>query len=326
MFKKLGARALTAIAAATVFVAGAASAQEWPDKPINLVVSFPAGGNADIVSRLNAEGLSRELGVPVNVINIPGGAMIPAVMNVLEQPADGYTLFRWTAPSVVIGPLVRETPYDPMEDFTPIFSDEALANALYVSADSDIMTFEQFVEVAKSRTLTIGVNNIGAPPHLSAVQLEQEFDLQFNALVMKTVPASLLGLVGGQVEVAVGQVGSLKAMGDEVRALAILENNRLDYFADDLPGVPTVGEVFPGMNASTWVSGGIAVKAGTPDEIVERLVAASEAAFSTPEFAESISNVSAYNLIVGVDETTAHIQSGIDLYKPLLEGLGLLNK
>ncbi len=86
-----------AIAALATFGLAAGAAQaEYPHKPITIVVSFAAGGNADIVQRLNGEALSKELGVPVNVVNKPGGAHIPATMSVLEAEADGYTLFNWS--------------------------------------------------------------------------------------------------------------------------------------------------------------------------------------------------------------------------------------
>lgn len=87
-FVKLAAAGLAALSLS----AGAAVA-EWPEKPITYVVSFGAGGNADIVARMNADVLSGALGVPVNVVNKLGGAHIPATMSVLEAPADGYTVF-----------------------------------------------------------------------------------------------------------------------------------------------------------------------------------------------------------------------------------------
>lgn len=141
---------------------GAATA-EWPEKPIDYVVSFAAGGNADIIARMNAEVLSNSLGVPVNVINKPGGAHIPATMSVLEAPADGYTLFNWSPPSFMIVPLTREVPYDPLEDFIPLYAGISASNALYVRSDSPYQTFEEFIEAAKAEKLSIGVNNLGAP-------------------------------------------------------------------------------------------------------------------------------------------------------------------
>ncbi|MEO9825357.1 MAG: tripartite tricarboxylate transporter substrate binding protein [Paracoccaceae bacterium] len=304
--------------------AGAAMA-DWPEKPITLVVSFAAGGNADIIQRMNAEALSKELGVPVNVVNKPGGAHIPAMMSVLDAPADGYTLVNWSPPSFMIVPLTREVPYTPLEDFTPLFAGISASNALYVRADSPYNTFEEFIEGAKANKLTIGVNNLGAPPNLSAVQMASEFGLEFKTIALKTVPATMAGLLGGQIDVAVGQVASIHKYGDEVRPLIILDNNRADYFEKDLPGVRTVGEAFPGKEAAVWVHGGLAVKAGTPQEIVDKLLEASKV-MGEDAFKAQIPKSVSYKWVHGTEATTELIQFGIDLYSPILDGLGLLHK
>lgn len=319
-FMKLAVAGIAALS----LTAGTALA-EWPEKPITYVVSFGAGGNADIVARMNAEVLSEALGVPVNVVNKPGGAHIPATMSVVEAPSDGYTVFNWSPPSFMVVPLTRDTPYTPLEDFIPLYAGISASNALYVAADSPYTTFEEFIEGAKAEKLSMGVNNLGAPPNLSAVQMASEFGLEFRTVALKTVPATLAGLVGGQVDVAVGQVASIHAYGGEIRPLIILDNNRKPYYEVDLPGVRTVGEAFPGMNAGTWVHGGLAVKAGTPQEIVDKLLAASES-MGSEEFKARIPKAVSYDWTHGVDETTALIQSGIDLYSPLLDGLGLLKK
>lgn len=303
---------------------GAATA-EWPEKPIDYVVSFAAGGNADIIARMNAEVLSNSLGVPVNVINKPGGAHIPATMSVLEAPADGYTLFNWSPPSFMIVPLTREVPYDPLEDFIPLYAGISASNALYVRADSPYQTFEEFIEAAKAEKLSIGVNNLGAPPNLSAVQLASEFGLEFKTIALKTVPATLAGLIGGQVDVAVGQVASIHAYDGEIRPLIILDNDRKFYFEKDLPGVRTVGEAFPGKQANVWVHGGLAVRAGTPQEVIDRLLEASEY-LGTEEFIARIPKSVSYHWVHGPDQVRELIQFGKDLYSPILDGLGLLHK
>ena len=310
--------------AAFVLGTGAALA-DYPDKPITIVVSFAAGGNADIVQRLNAEALSEELGVPVNVINKPGGAHIPATMSVVEAPADGYTLFNWSPPSFMVVPLTRDVPYEPLEDFEPLFASISASNALYVRADSPYTTFEEFIEGAKANKLTMGVNNLGAPPNLSAVQMAGEFGLEFKTIALKTVPATMAGLIGGQVDVAVGQVASIHAYKDEVRPLIILDNNRRDFFEKDLPGVQTVGEAFPGKEAGVWVHGGLAVKAGTPQHIIDKLLSASEV-LGTEEFQAKLPKSVGYHWVHGPDGVRALIQEGIDLYSPILDGLGLLFK
>lgn len=316
-------KTVAAALAASCLSAGAAFA-EWPEQPITYVVSFAPGGNADIVARVNADALSEKLGVPVNVVNKPGGAHIPATMSVLEAPADGYTLFNWSPPSFMIVPLTRDVPYDPLEDFIPLYAGISASNALYVRSDSPYSTFEEFVEGAGAEKLTIGVNNLGAPPNLSAVQLADEFGLEFNTLALKTVPATMAGLVGGQVDVAVGQVASIHAYRDEVRPLIILDNERQPFMEKDLPGVRTVGEAFPGKQAGVWVHGGLAVKAGTPQEIVDRLLEAS-ADFGSEEFIAKLPPTVGYNWVHGPDEVRALIQIGRDLYAPILDGLGMLS-
>lgn len=321
--KKISCMAFAAMIALSLNVSEALA--EWPEKPINVVVSFAAGGNADVVARLGAEALSAELGVPVKVINKPGGAHIPAAMSVLEAPADGYTLFNWSPPSFMIVPLTREVPYDPLKDFVPLFAGISASNALYVRKDSPYRTFEEFIEGARKKKLAMGVNNLGAPPNLSAVQLADEFGLEFKTVALKTVPATLTGLIGGQVDVAVGQVASIHQFGDEIRPLIILDNDRQGYFEKDLPGVRTVGEAFPGKNAGVWVHGGYAVKAGTPQEVIDKLLEATES-LGSDEFRAKLPRAVGYSWVHGPDGVRKLIRKGKDLYSPILDGLGLLRK
>lgn len=319
---KLTSLAMAAVAALGITTSAALA--EYPEKPINVVVSFAAGGNADILARLSAEAMSADLGVPVNVINKPGGAHIPATMSVKEAPADGYTILNWAPPNFMVVPLTRKVPYNVKEDFVPLYALATASNALYVRADSPITTFEEFLEAAKAKKMSMGVNNLGAPPNLSAVQLASEFGLEFKTIAMKTVPATMTGLIGGQVDVAVGQVASFSQFKDDVRPLIILDNARLPYFEDRLPGVRTVGEAVPGKNAGVWVRGGFAVKAGTPQEIMDRLIAAT-AAMGTPEFRAKVPAGIDIDYIPGAPVVDL-IQDGVDLYSPILDGLGLLQK
>ena len=226
----------------------------------------------------------------------------------------------------MVVPLTRQTPYEPLRDFIPIFAGISASNALYVSADSPYTTFEEFLEGAKSKKLKMGVNNLGAPPNLSAVQLASEFGLEFTTIALKTVPASLNALIAGEVDVAVGQVASQNAFGDKIRPLIILDNNRKDFYEKDLPGIRTVGEAFPGKEAGAWVHGGFAVKAGTPDAVVQKLLDASKTAMDNDAFRATIPPAISWYWVHGVADTTALIKSGEDLYTPILDGLGLLRK
>ena len=316
---------VAAAATAALGLGAGVALAEYPERPITLVVSFAAGGNADIGARLTAEAVGAELGVPINVVNKPGGAHIPATMSVLEEDADGYTIFQWSPPSFMVVPLTRAVPYSPREDFIPFYAGPTASNALYVRADSPLQTFEDFLEAARSEKLSMGVNNLGAPPNLSAVQLASEFGLEFKTIALKTVPATMTGLIGGQVDVGVGQIATINAFKNEIRPLIILDNNRQPYFEQHLPGVRTIGEASPGKEAGVWVHGGWAVKAGTPQEIVDKLIAAT-AVLGTEEFISTLPPGIDWQFVHGPDDVGRLLQSGIDLYSPILDGLGLLHK
>ena len=157
------------------------------------------------------------------------------------------------------------------------------------------------------------------------MQLAGEFGLEFKTIALKTVPATMAGLIGGQVDVAVGQVASIYAYEGEVRPLIILDNNRRAFFEKDLPGVRTVGEAVPGKEAGVWVHGGLAVKAGTPPEVIDKLLAAAEV-LGTDEFQAKLPKSVGYHWVHGPEGVKSLIQEGVDLYSPILDGLGLLHK
>ena len=324
MFK----RSFMALAAATVCMAITATtslaADDWPSKPLTVGVSFAAGGNADLQTRLEAKYLEPILGQPIKVVNVPGGGHIPGVMSFLKEPADGYTFMR-IVPPAVIATLVRKTPYDMMTDFAPAWLNTTGSTVLYVRSDSPYDTLDEFIAAAKESNLVMGVNNIGAPPHLAAVNLSNQFDIDFKILALKTIPASLTGLIGGQADAAIGQTTHVQMFPDELKPLAILDS-RLPYFEEHLPGVPTLEELHPGMTAGNWLKSGWTAKAGTDPAIVERLAAAGRQVFENPEFQKEFAGLSTLVPVYGSDVVLADIKGGLDFYRPLLDSLGMLAK
>ena len=198
-------------------------------------------------------------------------------------------------------------------------------NVLYVRGDSPIRTLEQFVKAAKERTMTIGVNSIGAPPHLSAVQLGQEFGLTFKTLTMKTVPQSVTGLLGGRWMSPL--VSSLRSSRSAMRSTPW-------RFWRIIGGTTTItspvrrrsARSSPESNAQTWINAGVAVKAGTPGEIVARLVEASEKALNNEEYKRLMNERTIFRWISGAEAVRAEFEAGVALYRPLLDSLGLLKK
>lgn len=300
------------------------AADKYPSKPITIIVTFGAGGLSEIITRNSAERLGKELGVPIKVVCKPGGGTIPGVMAFLNKPADGYTMIRWSPPSVVTNPLIRKVPFKPLEDFIPLFLDATTSNVLYVKEDSPYKTIDDFIEAAKKKKMLISINQVGAPPHLSAVQFGEQMGVKFKLMTYKTIPKGVLAVMGGHVDATIGQLLQQQQYEGKIRALVILDK-RMDHQAQWLPNVPTVAEAFPGKTSGSWINSGLAVKKGTPKHIVDRLVQAAEKVLNTDDYKEAL-EVKAkvvFRWVSGPEKTLALIKEGIDLYKPIIDKLGI---
>lgn len=323
MFMKKMMAAATALVTGFAAFTGSVAAEDWPIKPITVIVTYAAGGNADLQTRIEAKYLEPILGQPIKVVNVPGGGHIPGVVKFLKEPADGYTWLRFASPSTVIGPLVRNTPFDPVEDFIPAWMATQGSTVLYVPKDSPIQTFDDFLAAAKEKDLVMGVNNIGAPPHLSAVALTQSFDTQFKILAMKTHGSALNAMIGGNVDVVIALTTHGKQFSDDVRAIAILDE-RKDFFEAHLPGVPTLPEVYPDVQVGNWIKSGLTAKQGIDPAIINKLVDATRQVFENPDFQEEYAVVNTLVPVYGTEEVMADIKKGIAFYTPILSELGLL--
>jgi tripartite-type tricarboxylate transporter receptor subunit TctC len=304
-------------------VAGGQAEAEYPKKPVTVICTFPAGGLADIIARVTAQAFEDELGVPFQVINKPGGAMIPGSMFVLGKPADGYTMIMVATPTILTLPYINNSPYS-HKDFEVLFFVGQQKNVLYVPVDSEIKTLQDFVEAGKTKKLIIGTNAIGAPPTLSMAQFVRSAGLEVEYLTAGTLPKAIVASIGGHSDAALGQLRQLAQYPDEIRALAILDENRHEI----LPDVPTVKEALPDMDvkATSWVRSGFAVKKGTPQEIIDVLVQTAEKAINTEEFAKKFNESGNVSHYTGYEDAQKVLQEGIDFYHPMIDALGLKKK
>jgi tripartite-type tricarboxylate transporter receptor subunit TctC len=315
--------ALGFAAAAAARPATAAGADDWPKRPLTVITAFDAGGNDDLLTRLDAKYLEPILGVPIKVVNTPGGGGIPAVMSFLKAPADGYTFLRFSAQISVIGPLVRKAPYDTLRDLMPLWLNSSNKTTLYVSPDSPYKTFDDFIAAAKKKEMIVGINTIGSPQHLAAANLELQFGVKFKILAQKTMPASITGLMGGQSDAVVAQTTHYRLFHDDLRPLAVL-SPRLPFFETDLPGVPTLPELHPDKPADDWIRAGWALKAGTDPAIATKVIEAARKAMANPDYQKEVSNFVTFYPTFGVAETRADLKRAIDYHRSLLKSLGML--
>ncbi|MBA2962353.1 MULTISPECIES: Bug family tripartite tricarboxylate transporter substrate binding protein [Ramlibacter] len=259
--------ALAAVAP-TAFAQGPS---QYPNKPIRLVVPFPAGGGTDATSRLIAEKFTSTLGWTVVVDNKPGAGGNIGLDAVAKSAPDGYTIGMGQASNLAINPsLYAKMPFDPLRDLTPIVSVAEQPVVLVVRADSPLKTFADFVQAARARPGKVGIAQAGngTVGHLAGELLERRAGVQVLQVPYKGAGPAMTDLLGGQVDTYFGNTVSVMgqlAVG-KVRALAVSSLWRVSA----LPNVPTVAEQgYAGFDATTWL--GLVGPANLPADVVARL-------------------------------------------------------
>lgn len=276
-----------ATAAAGCTVCWPASAGAYPDKPIRVIVGFPPGGGADLITRLVCDGLQRRLGQAVLVENRPGAATNVATEAVVRSPADGYTLLATTTSNLLNGALFEDLRFDFMRDIAPVAAISVQPLVLEAGPTAQTRTLRQFVEHAKAQPgkLTVGHTGNGTISHLAAELLKLQAGLDFLTVPYRGSAPMLTDLLGGRIDAAFDNIpASLEHLrSGRLHALAVSTAGRSDF----LPGTPAVAEQFPGFEA--YAVAGLGAPKGTPSDIVELLNAQVNAAIADPLTGERLS-------------------------------------
>ena len=281
--KALAAMALVVTATAGVLSAAPAQAQgTWPDKPLKLVVPYPAGGNADNTARLLATQLGQRLGQQVVVDNRPGGSGTIGAAAVAKAPADGYTLLLDATAFTVNPSLFPKLPFDAAKDFAPISLVLQVPLLMVVPANSPFQSVADVAKAARARPghLTYASAGNGGAQHLAGELFKQGQKVAITHIPYRGGAPALTDLIGGQVDMmfsATTASGPFVKSG-KLRALAISSPRRVEGWES----VPTVAESgVPGFQVSEW--NGLFAPAGTPRPVLERLEAETRAIVASPE-------------------------------------------
>ena len=282
-------RSVTVFVLLAVLAAPVARAQEWPDRPVKLVVPFGVGGTADIVARIVAARFSVVLGQQFVVENRGGAAGVIGAEFVAHAPADGYTLLMANQPQIVIAPLMSKTSYDPLRDFVPISNVGDVPFVLVVNRGLPVSTLGGFIDYARARPgkLTYAVTGFGSVNHLTMMLLLKQAGVDMVAAAYKAGSSGLTDLIAGHVHayflgapVIIPHAGS-----PGVTLLAVTSERRLPQ----LPQVPTLAESgFPELKILLWT--GLFAPTGTPRAIVDRISRETERAIRDPAFAERLAD------------------------------------
>jgi len=263
-------------------VALAASAQNFPAKPITTVVGFEPGGGTDTVARIVAQPLGEILGQQVVVENRAGAGGDIAVDYVVKAAPDGYTLVLANVGSVAVNPHIMKTPYNPLKDLTPITMGVVFANVLVVQPSLPIKTLRDYVDYAKKHPgkVTYASSGIGGAGHLAGELLKKMAQIDIVHVPYKGGGPAMQGFLGKQVDSFFATpVSSIKQI-EAGKALAIATTGTKR--AALLPKVPTVAESgFPGYEALNWYA--YYGPANMPKDLVARLNQAIVKALKSPE-------------------------------------------
>lgn len=271
-----------------IFVASSVWGQAWPNRPIRLIVPFPAGGSTDVVARLIAEKISTPLGQPVVVDNRAGGGGTTGSDVAAKSLADGYTLLMGTSSTHAIAPsLYPKLNYDPVKDFAPITLLGTATILMVVHPTVPSKTVAEFITLAKSKPgqLMYGSTGNGSVSHLTAEYFKSNAGIDMQHIPYKGDAPMTLDLVAGRVQVAFGTAVAFlpHVQSGKLNALAITDA-KSSPVAPRLPTVAASG--LAGFEALQWF--GLFAPAGTPKEVVARIHAEINKALQASEVQEKL--------------------------------------
>jgi tripartite-type tricarboxylate transporter receptor subunit TctC len=262
--------ALGVVALIAQIAAAPAMAQDYPSRPVTIVVGYTPGATSDLLARTMAERLNAAWGQSVIVDNRSGVGGNIAAGYVARAPADGYTLMVGTDAIMTSNVfLYKNTPFDPIKDFAPITTAGANIICLAVHVDLPVNSVAELIAYAKANPgkLQYGSSGIGSPHHLAGELLRQKTGIEIVHVPYRGGGATINDLLGGHIKVAFLSLSTAvpHLNSGKIKIVAVVEKSR--YAA--MPDVPTIGETVPGFEMSSWVA--FFAPAGTPAPLITRL-------------------------------------------------------
>jgi tripartite-type tricarboxylate transporter receptor subunit TctC len=310
--------AVSAIVTAADVVAQTA----YPEKPIRIVVGFPAGSSADFAARLLGQKLTEALGKPVVVENVAGAAGNIATERVAKAAPDGYTLASTTISQIIINPSLYRLPFDPVKDFAPISQVYVSPNILVVHNAVPAKSFRELLALAKAQPggLTFASGGSGSSPHLAGELLKSMARIDIREVPYKGVVAALPDLLGGRVTMMFSPISvALPPVREgKLRALAVTSLRR----SSTVPDLPTIDESgFPGFEVTLW--GGLLTPAGTQATIIRRLHLETVKVLALADVRAKFADLGLETIGNSPDEFAALIKSEIPKWAKVIKESGI---
>ena len=316
---------LMTIAVALAFAALAPAltqAQAWPQKPIKMIVPFPAGGGTDFIGRVAAKHLSERLGQQVVVENRGGANGAIGLQALMQADPDGYTIATSSDTPLVVNPwLYDKLPYQALRDFVPAATLVRFPGMLAVHPSVPAQTVAELIALAKAKPggLAYASAGVGNFSHLAMELFSLATGVKLLHVPYKGTGPASLALIGGDVQMGFNNVQTLlqNVRAGQLRALAVAEPQRVPV----LPDVPTVAETVPGFTMAPWI--GIIAPVKTPKEIVARLSQETLAVMRDPQVIKLLNEQQVTPMAMGPEEFEALIKKDLDRWQNVIKSAGI---
>jgi tripartite-type tricarboxylate transporter receptor subunit TctC len=293
-------------------------AQDWPNRPIRIIVGFGAGGGTDIAARIIAEHLQKALGQPVVVENRVGGGGNTAAEAVARGPKDGYTALMMSNAHVIAPAMYKSLRYDSVNDFDMVSMVGTAGLMLVTAPDFPAQDVKGLIAHAKKNPgkLNFGSPGVGTTQHFAVEFFKQMAGLDIQHVPYKSTPATLTGLIAGETQMVIELIQTVQGQvqAGKMRAIGVTSAQRFPT----VPDIPTLAETgLPGYDVTSWY--GLAFAAGTPAAIVDKTNKAMREFLATDAVKAQVTKVGALPKSSTPEDLRAHIVSEIDRWKAVRE-------
>ncbi len=306
-----------------LFVVAPAYAQDYPSRPIRLVVPFPPGGPNDIIGRVFGQKMQELLGQPVIIDNRPGAGGALGTDNVAKSEPDGYTIAIASAGALAISTALQEKIlYDPLKDLAPVTLVAKVPELLVASTTLPVANVKELIALAKAKpgAINYGSSGPGSMPHLAGALFATSADIDIVHVPYRGAAPAINDLIGHQVQIIFLDLPVLlpHIQSGAVKALAVGGRLRVQ----PLPDLPTLNELgYPQIEADNWY--GMVVPARTPRAVVAKLNAAVVAAMKAPEVQDKLAPQGAILIGNTPEEFAAYIASEIQKWTKVVQTAGI---
>ena len=299
-----------------------AAAQEWPQRPVRMLVGFGAGGGTDILARIVAPAMGAALGQPVVVENRPGAGGTIAANQTAKAEPDGYTSFMLNNGHAVSAVMINPLPYDPVADFQPVSMVATMPLVILAGPRAGFGNLQGLIDVARHNPgkLNLASVGIGSTQHFAAELLFSTAGIKLVHVPYKGTPNAVAATIANETQLILETLGSVigQVRGGALQALAVTSSTRFP----GLPNVPTVAEAgLAGYDVTTWYA--LVFPAKTPAAVVEKTRAALATALAREDVRKQLDNAAFLPATSTPAELAAHMKSEISRWGAVRDKAGI---